>query len=73
MKKTNLDYLFIDQVHNFVHLLTVEAQTKEQFLMKLRQHNLSDSSTMFFYLSTKRSDFDTIRLNETREEILFNQ
>ena len=70
--KAKLDYLFIDQVHNFVHLLTVETQTKEQFLMKLRQHNLSDSKTMFFYLSTKRSDFDTIRLNETREEILFN-
>ncbi len=72
MKKTNLDYLFIDQVHNFVHLLTVETQTKEQFLMKVKQYSLSDSKTMFFYLSTKRSDFDTIRLNETREEILFN-
>ena len=72
MKKTNLDYLFIDQVHNFVQLVTVESQTKEHFLMKLRQHNLSDSKTMFFYLSTKRSDFDTIQLNETRDEILFN-
>ena len=71
--ETNLDYLFIDQVSNFAHLLKVEAQTKEQFLIKLKQINLSNSKVMFFYLSAKRSTFETIRLSDNRQSILFNQ
>ena len=74
MKPTHLNYLFIDQVPKFVHLITVEPQTKQQFANRIRAtDDVHNPKTQLFYMSTIRSEFDTIRLNEEKTEILFNQ
>lgn len=71
---TNLNMLFIDQIANFAHLITPEPQTKEQFLNTVKStYSTHNPKTELFYQSIQRSTFETIRLNNTRTEILFNQ
>lgn len=74
MNATNLNYLFIDQLPNFAHLVTPEQKTKSEFLEKLKTtYDTGNPKTQLFYLATERSEFETIRLNSTRNSILFNQ
>lgn len=74
MKQTNLNYIFIDQITNFAHLVTIEPQTKSEFLNTIkRAYSIQNPKTLLFYQATERSDFDTIKLSDNREAILFNQ
>lgn len=67
IKPTNLNYLLIDQIRNFAHLVTPEKQTKDQFAEKVKStYELGNVKTQLFYQSILRSDFETIRLNDTR-------
>lgn len=71
---TNLNPLFIDQIANFAHLVTTEPQTKEQFLNTVKStYSTGNAKTMLFYMAVERSTFETIRLNNNRDSILFNQ
>lgn len=73
MKPTNLNYLFIDQIANFAHLVTAENQTKNDFLATIKQNYcLSNPKNNLFFISCEKSDFDTIKLNNNRDAILFN-
>lgn len=73
MKPTNLNPLFIDQIVNFAHLVTKEPQTKEEFLRTIKaSYSLDNPKTELFYLAVNRSEFDNIKLNLTRDAILFN-
>lgn len=73
MKATNLNPLFIDQIRNFAHLVTPEAQTKAQFIDTVKKTYSTDNpKTALFVGSIERSDFDTIKLNDARDAILFN-
>lgn len=74
MKPTNLNYLFIDLIRNFAHLVTIESQTKKQFLETVKQnYSLENQKNNLFYLACEKSDFDTIKLTNDRNSILFNQ
>jgi len=74
MKPTNLNPLFIDQIRNFAHLVTPEPQTKEQFIDTVkRSYDVVNPKTDLFVQSIARSEFDTIKLNRTRDAILFNE
>ncbi len=73
-RATNLNPLFIDQIRNFAHLVTPEPQTKDQFINTVKKvYCISNPKTALFVGSIERSDFDTIKLNNTRDSILFNQ
>lgn len=72
--ETNLNMLFQDQLINFAHLVTTESQTKQEFLENVESaYSLSNPKTNLFYISCKKSDFVNIRLNDSRDAILFNQ
>ena len=74
MKTANLNYLFIDMINSYAHLITIENQTREQFAENVKNtYSLSEPRNSLFYQSILRSDFDTIRLDETRESVLLNQ
>lgn len=74
MTATNLNPLFIDQINNFAHLVTPEPQTKAQFLETVKStYSTNNAKTMLFYMAVERSTFETIRLNNNRDSILFNQ
>lgn len=74
MNATNLNPLFIDQIRNFAHLLTIEPQTKEQFIQHIKKvYCISNPKTALFCAAVERSVFDTIKLNTNRDSILFNQ
>jgi len=74
MKPTNLNPLFIDQIPNFAHLITSEPKTKREFMETIKAaYDIANPKTSFFYMATERSDFETVRLNNTRDSILFNQ
>ena len=74
MKATNLNYLFIDLITNFAHLVTKELQSKEQFKETVKaNYSTENMKTKLFVDSIGLSDFETIRLNNTRDSILFNQ
>lgn len=74
MTAANLNPLFIDQINNFAHLVTPEPQTKEQFLETVKStYSTNNAKTMLFYMAVERSTFETIRLNNNRDSILFNQ
>ena len=73
MKPTNLNPLFIDQICNFAHLVTREPQTKEEFIKSVKvTYYTGNPKTNLFVISIEKSDFDTIRLNDNRDSILFN-
>ena len=74
MTPTNLNPFFIDQIRNFAHLVTKEVQTKDQFLNTIKtNYSIENPKTQIFYLSVERSEFETIKLNKTKDSILFNQ
>lgn len=74
MKPTNLNPLFIDQITNFAHLVTQEPQTKQQFMETIKStYDTANPKTGLFYEATNRSEFETIRLNNNRDAILFNR
>jgi len=73
-KPTNLNMLFQQLVPNFVHLITTEEQTKEQFLQSIEKtYDTGNPRTSMFYQSCQRSEFETIRLNRERTTVYFNQ
>ena len=73
MENTNLNPLFIDQIINFGHLVTIDSQTKEQFLNTVKKtYNITNPKTELFYQSILKSKFNTIRLSQNRNSILFN-
>ena len=72
--QTNLNYLFIDQIANFAHLVTIEKQTKDQFMGTIKNtYDIKNPKTQLFYIACQKSEFETIRLNNTRDAILFNE
>lgn len=73
MKATNLNFLFQDQLRNFAHLVTIEPQSKTEFAEKVKSnYSVDNPKTALFYQSILKSEFDTIRLNNTRDAVLFN-
>jgi hypothetical protein len=73
MKPTNLNMLFQDQIINFAHLVTSETKTKNDFLATIKaNYSLDNPKTHLFYIACQKSDFDTIRLSNDRNSILFN-
>jgi|ETNmetMinimDraft_26_1059896.scaffolds.fasta_scaffold61403_3 hypothetical protein len=67
----NLDYLFQDQILNFVHLLTVEKKTKSEFLSDVKNtYCISNPKTELFCIACERSIFKTIQLNAKKDTIL---
>lgn len=73
MKPTNLNFLFQDQIVNFAHLITTEAQTKNDFLATIKaNYNTYNPKTHLFFIACEKSDFETIKLNTNRDAILFN-
>lgn len=74
MKPTNLNFLFQDQIRNFSHLVTSETQTKNDFLATIKQNYcLNNPKVNLFFIACEKSDFETIKLNNNRDSILFNQ
>lgn len=74
MKPTNLNFLFQDQIRNFAHLITSKTQTKNDFLATIKQNYcLSNPKVNLFFIACEKSDFETIKLNNNRDSILFNQ
>ena len=72
--QTNLNPLFIDQIQNFAHLVKSEPQTKSEFLTAIRKtYDISNPKTLMFYIATEKSTFETIKLSNTNDSILFNQ
>lgn len=70
----NINYLFQDQIPNFAHLVTTEPQTKEQLMKAVKDtYSLDNPKTALFYGAIERSSFETIRINDERTTILFNQ
>jgi hypothetical protein len=73
MKPTNLNYLFADQVVNFAHLLKCTPLKKQEFAEIVRgTYDISNPKTALFYQAILKSEFETIRLNNTRDTILLN-
>jgi hypothetical protein len=71
---TNLNFLFQDQIRNFAHLITIEPQTKAQFTQTVKDtYSSSNPKTALFVASIEQSTFESIRLNNSRDSILFNQ
>lgn len=74
MEATNLNPFFIDQITNFAHLVTIEPQTKDQFLASVKtNYDTSNPKTAIFCGAIERSIFNTIKLSINRDSILFNQ
>lgn len=72
--ETNLNMLFQQLIVNFAHLLTVNNQTKNEFIENVKStYSISNPKTALFVASIQQSEFETIRLNDTRSAILFNQ
>jgi hypothetical protein len=74
MKATNLNPLFIDLLISYSFIITeTKPITKNEFADKFKQtFSLSEPRNSLFYQSILKSDFETIRLSDTRESILFN-
>ncbi|MFA5300535.1 MAG: hypothetical protein WC389_20300 [Lutibacter sp.] len=74
MKATNLNYLFFDMIANFAHLVNVEPQTKQEFSDRVKNtYSTENQKNYLFHQSILKSEFETIRLSNDRESILFNQ
>lgn len=70
----NLNMLFVSLMPNFSHLATIEPKTKDEFLTAIRTtYDTANPKTAMFYQSAQHSTFETIRLNNTRDAILFNE
>jgi hypothetical protein len=74
MNPTNLNMLFQQLIINFAHLVDTTLLTKEEFLNKVKNnYNLDNPKNNLFYQSIVKSEFDTIRLSNDRNNLLFNQ
>lgn len=74
VKAPDLNYLFIDQIRNFAHLVTSSIQTKAEFLETIKiNYSIENPKTELFYIATEKSIFDSIRLSNDRSHVLFNQ
>lgn len=74
MTPTNLNMLFQQLIPNFAHLVDTNKITKEEFLNKVKSTcSLSNPQNNMFYQSVINSAFETIRLNDNRDALLFNQ
>jgi|688.fasta_scaffold00239_17 hypothetical protein len=74
IKPTNLNMLFQQMIINFAHLVDIKPLTKDEFLKKVHEnYSLENAKTHLFYHSTIQSEFDTIRLSNDRNSLLFNQ
>ena len=74
MTPTNLNMLFQQLIINFAHLVTTEKQTKEEFLETIKNtYSLENPKNQMFYASCEKSIFETIRLDNTKNQLLFNQ
>ena len=74
MNTANLNMLFQQLIPNFVHLITTENQTKVQFLDRIKEtYSLKNPKNELFFISCQKLEFDTIKLNEEKTAILFNE
>ena len=74
MTPTNLNMLFQQLIPNFAHLVGTNKVTKDEFLDKVKStYSLDNPKTNLFYQSVVNSTFETIRLNDNRDALLFNQ
>ena len=74
MTPTNLNMLFQQLIPNFAHLVDTNKVTKDEFLDKVKStYSLDNPKTNLFYQSVVNSTFETIRLNDNRDALLFNQ
>ena len=72
--QTNLNFLFQQLLPNFPHLITIEEQSKADFLDAIiTTYDINSPKTYLFYQSCHKSDFVTIKLSNDRQSILFNQ
>lgn len=73
--KPNLSYFFIDQVRLFSNILTTEPMQKEDFYKKVvdAYKDRANSRIRLFLHSIKNSTFDTIQVDEKRENVLINE
>jgi len=74
IEKVNINSLFAELITNFNFLLTRKKQTKAEFLQNIKDtYNVANPKTALFYQACERSEFKTVRLNLTKQSILFNQ
>lgn len=70
----DLNMLFLDQIRNFAHLVKLQPQGKDEFLRTIKDtYSTTNPKTMLFYQATQKSTFESIRLSDNRQSILFNQ
>jgi hypothetical protein len=73
MKTTNLNYLFQDLIINYAHLIGIDNMTKGEFLEKIKNnYSLDTPQNNLFYIACEKSEFETIKLNNSQDTILFN-
>jgi hypothetical protein len=73
MKNTNLNPLFIDLIRSYSHLITIENKTKNEFLQIIKNtYSLENQRNNLFYISCQKSEFETIKLTNDRNSIIFN-
>jgi hypothetical protein len=76
MKTPSLNFLFVDQIGNFAHLLPItgEAISKDDFLQLIKkQYDAANPKTQLFYQATRKSIFETIRIDRLQNAVLLNQ
>jgi hypothetical protein len=74
MKATNLNMIFQDLIVSYAHLVDIKPLTKAEFLEKLKNtYSLTNGRNLIFYKATEQSTFETIRLSNDRNSLLFNQ
>jgi hypothetical protein len=74
MKTTNLNPLFIDLIRSYVFIIdSTKPITKQEYAEKVEKTCcMKEPRNHLFYQSILKSDFETIRLSDDRESILFN-
>ena len=74
MKTTNLNPLFIDLIRSYAFIIdSTKPITKQEYAEKVEKTCcMKEPRHHLFYQSILKSDFETIRLSDDRESILFN-
>lgn len=71
---TNLNMLFQQLLPNFAHLIQIEPMSKNEFMVKVKSnYDICIPKIGLFYASIEKCEFDTIRLSNCRNSVLFNQ
>ena len=71
--ETNLNMLFQELIGNFAHLLSVHNISKEEFIQRvITTYSVDNRKTALFVASCKTSVFETIKLSNNKNQILFN-